>query len=81
MKNGVMLPSSDLLLSEIEVWSTSFGTFKPHRTDGPAITYDTGEIVWCIEGIDYTLDKFCKELELTEEDKTALILKYGYDKL
>jgi hypothetical protein len=51
---------------------------KLHRTDGPAVTYADGTQYWYVSGFWYRDNKsFQEAANLSDEDMTAIILKYG----
>jgi hypothetical protein len=51
---------------------------KNHRVDGPAIIWYDGEYWWYINGKRYLNNKsFQEAASLSDEDMTAIILKYG----
>lgn len=47
-----------------------------HRVDGPAI-YRGGEALYYLNGIRYTLNEFSLKVNLSDEEISFLILKYG----
>lgn len=80
MKNGIRIPS--ILYNYYneyceEIWTTD-GTFNGdnHRLDGPAII-DKNAVYWYIAGEQYKFKQFCKVLNLSNEDITIILLKYG----
>lgn len=67
-------------LNVVEVW-TEDGTYTNyrdlHRTDGPALIY-TWKCTWWVNGVGYyNINDFATAAQISEEDKIALILKYG----
>ena len=49
-----------------------------HRTDGPAIVYDDGRRFWWVHGfIVSSNEEFRLQANLTYEDLTMVVLKYG----
>jgi hypothetical protein len=51
---------------------------KLHREDGPAVIYSDGYKSWWINDIRYRDNQsFKKAANITDEDMTAIILKYG----
>lgn len=48
-----------------------------HREDGPAVEWDDGRISWWLDGKFYTFDEWCKWANISSEEKTLLVLKYG----
>lgn len=61
-----------------------FKNGKKHRTDGPATIYSQKvrslgirRELWAIDGKIYSFREFIKLTSIPEEDKIALILKYG----
>ena len=53
-------------------------TYQIHREDGPAIEWADGDISWALRGNQYfEFDKWCKDLNKTDEEITMLKLKYG----
>ncbi len=88
MKNGKPIPKEQWLdqwnrtnPGLVEVWSTdgmyNDGATKWHRTDGPAVVYDTGEIHWLLDGRNLPFTDFCYQANLSDEDISIIILKYG----
>jgi hypothetical protein len=53
-------------------------TGKLHREDGPAVIYNNSYTRWFLNDVRYTSNKsFQEAANLTDEDMTAMILKYG----
>jgi hypothetical protein len=51
---------------------------KHHREDGPAYISANGTLGWWISGIKYFNNmSFQKAAKLSDEDMTAIVLKYG----
>jgi hypothetical protein len=51
---------------------------KLHREDGPAVIYSDGYKSWWINDKIYISNKYFQEAAgITDEDMTAIILKYG----
>lgn len=80
--NGRLLPKDEWepwwtsVLQEIYVFGNSYRNW--HRTDGPAITYANGDILWVLNGIRYyDIEEFQRDAKLTDEEVSILILKYG----
>jgi hypothetical protein len=48
---------------------------RRHRDDGPAVLYD-GHIGWWLNGIRYSFNKWCIELNISDEAKMILRLQY-----
>lgn len=48
-----------------------------HRTDGPAVVFNSGEAVWYINGTWYPFETWCKVLNKTPAEITALRIEYG----
>lgn len=60
----------------VKLWYNSNGSHC-HREDGPAIIYPNGDCSWILYGEDYTFGRYCKRLNLKDEDIIILKLKYG----
>jgi len=51
---------------------------KTHREDGPAVIWANGRVHWYLNNHQIrSAKKFQEELGLSDEDMTALLLKYG----
>jgi len=50
---------------------------KFHREDGPAIYYNNGNKYWYLNGKEYSFEEWCKKLNILDEEKVFLRLKYG----
>jgi uncharacterized protein len=51
---------------------------KRHREDGPAVIYSDGLTEWHVNNHQYTTNSsFQKAANLSDEDMTAIVLKYG----
>lgn len=50
---------------------------KLHREDGPAIILSNGEIEWWLNGHYHRFNEWCELVNISEEDKFELILRYG----
>jgi hypothetical protein len=48
-----------------------------HRDDGPAIIHPDGRVCWIYEGNMLSFDKWCTRVDVSDEEKMWLILKYG----
>ena len=48
-----------------------------HCEFGPAIEHPSGKVFYYLHGRYYSLDAYCKELNLSDEDKVVMKLKYG----
>lgn len=48
-----------------------------HRTEGPAIIYPSGNVIYVINGIVHSFEEWCKRLEKTDEEIVQLKLQYG----
>jgi len=51
---------------------------KLHHEDAPAVIWDDGSIVWCLNDIEYSFERWCKILNKTDEEKIFLKLKYFF---
>jgi len=50
---------------------------KIHREDGPALEYNDGTKHWWLNGNEYTFETWCKKINITDEEKVFLRLKYS----
>lgn len=48
-----------------------------HREDGPAIEQTDGIVFWCLHDTEYFFDEWCKAVNISEQNKLLLMLKYG----
>lgn len=61
--------------SGAQMWSKDG---KLHRTDGPALVESDGMVRWWLDGIEFdTFDEWFEKVQVSDEDKTLLKLKYG----
>jgi hypothetical protein len=63
---------------------TWFRKGKKHRTDGPAVWWpefpsDIPYKEWCIDGVNFTFDAWCRELKKDPQEILFLKLKYHPD--
>jgi hypothetical protein len=49
---------------------------EPHRLDGPAVIWDNGDMEWWVRGNGCST-MFQQAANLTDDEMTILILKYG----
>ena len=49
---------------------------KCHRVDGPAIEYTNGFKCWFINGRQYSFDEWLDKLQISDEEKIMLCLKW-----
>jgi len=49
---------------------------KSHREDGPAVIFDNGAKFWYLNHVNYSFEKWCNELNKSDEEKIFLKLKY-----
>ena len=48
---------------------------REHREDGPAVEWADGTRMWYINGKNYSFVNWLKQLDITEEQRTLLMLK------
>lgn len=48
-----------------------------HRTDGPAMEFDNGHIMWWLNGQAFTFDQWLSQVADSEEERVALLLRFG----
>jgi hypothetical protein len=61
-----------------KVWRLGrYGSGSLHREDGPAIIHPDGRVCWIYEGNMLSFDKWCTRVDVSDEEKMWLILKYG----
>ena len=49
---------------------------KNHRTDGPAVELSDGSKYWFIDGEHYSFDEWLNKLQVSDEEKIMLCLKW-----
>ncbi len=59
----------------VKRWSIK--DYISHREDGPAIEWPDGSIFWVLHGKHYSFKDFIDHTPISEEEKTALMLKYA----
>lgn len=48
-----------------------------HREDGPAVEWEDGVIEWWVNGCKFSFAEWMKKVNISPEEKTLLVLKYG----
>jgi hypothetical protein len=48
-----------------------------HRTDGPAVVRTNGYKAWYLNHTQLTFDKWLDKVDISDEDKVMMMLKYG----
>lgn len=68
---------NDKILTHIN-WKYTYDDHVIHRINGPAIVYKNNDETWWLNGYRYhDVYDFVSKNNMSEEDMTALILKYG----
>ena len=49
---------------------------RSHREDGPASIYLDGKVYWYLNDKHYVFNKWCNQLNITDEQKLLLKLQY-----
>jgi len=49
---------------------------RRHKEDGPAVEYIDGDKYWFINGTSYSFEEWLKSLQIPDEEKIFLRLKY-----
>jgi hypothetical protein len=55
----------------------SYNEFFYHRVDGPAIIFADGRVEWWLDNVNYSFDKWCKLVDISDETKVMMKLEYG----
>jgi len=69
MRNGRFIDENGAVL-----W---YETDCLHRTDGPAVEWADGSCFWFLHGIRYSFSEWIKQANITPEQRTLLLLKWG----
>ncbi len=61
----------------VTIWYKHGLSMVPHREDGPALEWKSGNKDWCLNGINYYFEEWCKMLNKTPKEIMILKLKYS----
>jgi hypothetical protein len=50
---------------------------RQHRDDGPAVEWSDGDKEWCLNGKYLSFEEWLDEVDISDEDKVMMKLKYG----